>query len=158
MWKRCSAARRRRWRRSSHGSELEDEYSRLCGDVNTPANSLGVRVVHSTQPVSDSVGSAVNLDSSHGSELEDEYSRLCGDVVANANAKFETRLAGVFDALLSSDSKHLGSGSLSPADAARILNLAAAGCKRGAKDAKEFEQRIRSPVSISYYRLSGNLE
>lgn len=88
------------------------------------------------------------LDSSHGSELEDEYSRLCGDVVANANAKFEARLAGVFDALLSSDSKHLGSGSLSPADAARILNLAAAGCKRGAKDAKEFEQRIRSLVGI----------
>ena len=88
------------------------------------------------------------LDSSHGSELEDEYSRLCGDVVANANAKFEARLAGVFDALLSSDSKHLGSGSLSPADAARILNLAAAGCKRGVKDAKEFEQRIRSLVGI----------
>ena len=88
------------------------------------------------------------LDSSHGSELEDEYSRLCGDVVANANAKFEARLAGVFDALLSSDSKHLGSGSLSPADAARILNLAAAGCKRSAKDAKEFEQRIRSLVGI----------
>ena len=88
------------------------------------------------------------LDSSHGAELEDEYSRLCGDVVANANAKFEARLAGVFDALFSSDSKHLGSGSLSPAGAARILNLAAAGCKRGVKDAKEFEQRIRSLVGI----------
>ena len=88
------------------------------------------------------------LDSSHGSELEDEYSRLCGDVVANANAKFEARLAGVFERLLSRDSKHLGSGSLSPADAARILNLAAAGCKRGVKDAKEFEQRIRSLVGI----------
>ena len=88
------------------------------------------------------------LDSSHGSELEDEYSRLCGDVVANANAKFEARLAGVFEGLLSSDSKHLGSGSLSPADAARILNLAAAGCKRGVKDAEEFEQRIRSLADI----------
>ena len=88
------------------------------------------------------------LDSSHGSELEDEYSRLCGDVVANANAKFEARLAGVFEGLLSSGSKHLGSGSLSPADAARILNLAAAGCKRSVKDAKEFERRIRSLVGI----------
>ena len=88
------------------------------------------------------------MDSSHGSELEDEYSRLCGHVVAKANAKFEARLAGVFDALFSSDSKRLGSGSLSPAGAARILNLAAAGCKRGVKDAEEFEQRIRSLVDI----------
>ena len=88
------------------------------------------------------------LDSSHGSELEDEYSRLCGDVVATANAKFEARLACVFETFLSSDGKQPGSGSLSPVEAACILNLAAAGCKRGVKSAKAFEQRIRSLADI----------
>lgn len=88
------------------------------------------------------------LDSSHGAELEDEYSRLCGDVVADANVKFEARLTAVFEMLQNGGKKRRGAHPVPAAEAARLLNLAAAGCKRGATDVKQFERRIRGLAAI----------
>jgi hypothetical protein len=88
------------------------------------------------------------VESDHGSELEDEYSRLCGDVVANANRQFEGRLKAVFEQVQAhAKTGHVLHG-VTPADAATILNLAAAGCKRRVKDVTQFEQRIRGLASI----------
>jgi len=88
------------------------------------------------------------VESDHGSELEDEYSRLCGDVVANANRQFEARLTAVLEQVEADAKTGHGLQGVTPADAATILNLAAAGCKRRVKDVMQFEQRIRGLASI----------
>ena len=82
------------------------------------------------------------VESQHGAELYDEYSRLCGDVVTQFHERFESMLASELRSAARRGEIDLKRSGLTGANAAELLNLAAAGLKRGAHDLKSFETRV----------------
>ena len=92
--------------------------------------------------------------SPHGDELFDEFTRLCGDVVLDSHARF---LALLSTALTASREEEidLKTAGVTAKGAAEILNLGAAGLKRGAPDLATFRKRVRSFVSVFIAGLRG---
>jgi len=88
------------------------------------------------------------VQSPHGQELHDEYSRLCGDIVADSHIRFQAMLASTLSNAARRGEIDLKKAKLSAAAAAELLNLAAAGLKRGAKDPKVFERRVRKLAGV----------
>ena len=82
------------------------------------------------------------VESQHGAELYDEYSRLCGDIVTQFHERFESLLASALRNAARRGEIDLKESGLSGAAAAELLNLGAAGLKRGAHDLKSFETRV----------------
>ena len=78
----------------------------------------------------------------HGAELHDEYSRLCGDIVTQSHQRFETMLASALRKASRLGEIDLKNGGHTASAVAELLNLAAAGLKRGAMDSKRFENRV----------------
>lgn len=88
------------------------------------------------------------LDSPQGAELEDEYSRLCGDVVSAYSKKFNDLLMLSIDAADGAGQLDLAGLGLSAERLATVLNLSAAGCKRGCTNMSEYSQRIADLVNL----------
>ena len=92
---------------------------------------------------------ALVLESPQGAELEDEYCRLCGDVVADYSKKFNDQLKLCVDLAELSGEIKLAGGSLTSVRVATVLNLSAAGCKRGCTNMGEYHERILSLVGMT---------
>jgi AcrR family transcriptional regulator len=88
------------------------------------------------------------VESQHGAELYDEYSRLCGEVVIQSQKRFESMLASTLRSAARTGEIDLKKNGLSAANAAELLNLSAAGLKRGASDMKSFETRVRRLAKV----------
>lgn len=92
---------------------------------------------------------ALVLESPQGAELEDEYCRLCGDVVIDYSKKFNDQLKLCIDLAESSGELDLSGRSLTPDRVATVLNLSAAGCKRGCTTMGEYHERVVSLVEMT---------
>ena len=92
------------------------------------------------------------LDSPQGAELEDEYGRLCGDVVSAYSKKFNDQLVLSIEAAAGAGQLDLAGHGLSAERLATVLNLSAAGCKRGCTNMSEYHERI---VDLVYLLIGG---
>ncbi len=92
---------------------------------------------------------ALVLESPQGAELEDEYSRLCGDVVIGYSKKFNDQLRLCVDLAELSGELDLAGRGLTSDQVATVLNLSAAGCKRGCTNMGEYQERILSLVAMT---------
>jgi AcrR family transcriptional regulator len=88
------------------------------------------------------------LDSAQGAELEDEYCRLCGDVVIDYSRRFKDQLKLCIDLAASSGELDLSDRDLTADRVATVLNLSAAGCKRGCVTMDEYSKRIEDLVEM----------
>jgi AcrR family transcriptional regulator len=88
------------------------------------------------------------LNSAQGAELEDEYCRLCGDVVIDYSRRFKDQLKLCIDLAASSGELDLSDRDLTADRVATVLNLSAAGCKRGCVTMDEYSQRIEDLVEM----------
>ena len=93
--------------------------------------------------------------SPHGDELFDEFTRLCGDVVLDSHARFPALLSTALNAASREEEIDLKTAGVTGKGAAEILNLGAAGLKRGAPDLATFRKRVRSFVSVFIAGLRG---
>ncbi|MBT3564129.1 TetR/AcrR family transcriptional regulator [Pseudomonadales bacterium] len=94
-------------------------------------------------------------ESHHGDELFDEYSRLCGDIVHDSHARFQALLASALNAASGSGDIDLKKAGITGKAAAEILNLGAAGLKRGAPDLAIFRKRIKNFTKAFIVGLGG---
>ena len=94
-------------------------------------------------------------ESLHGDELFDEYSRLCGDIVHDSHARFQALLASALNAASGSGDIDLKKAGITGKAAAEILNLGAAGLKRGAPDLAIFRKRIKNFTKAFIVGLGG---
>ena len=88
------------------------------------------------------------LESVEGAELENEYSRLCGDVVADYSKKFGGQLAKSIDSANTAGKIDLAAQELTSERIATLLNLSAAGCKRGCTSMSDYQKRIEDLVHL----------
>jgi AcrR family transcriptional regulator len=88
------------------------------------------------------------LESGQGAELEDEYCRLCGDVVIDYSRRFKDQLELCIDIAVSSGELDLTDRDLTADRIATVLNLSAAGCKRGCVTMDEYFRRIEDLVTM----------
>ena len=86
------------------------------------------------------------LDSAQGAELE--YFRLCGYVVIDYSRRFKDQLKLCIDLAASSGELDLSDRDLTSDRVAIVLNLSAAGCKRGCVTMDEYSQRIEDLVEM----------
>ena len=94
-------------------------------------------------------------ESQHGDELFDEYSRLCGDIVLDSHARFQALLASALNVASGNGDIDLKKAGVTGKAAAEILNLAAAGFKRGAPDLVIFRKRIKNFTKVFIAGLGG---
>ena len=94
-------------------------------------------------------------ESHHGDELFDDYSRLCGDIVLDSHARFQALLASALNAASGKGDIDLKKAGITGKAAAEILNLAAAGFKRGAPDLAIFRKRIKNFTKVFIVGLGG---
>ena len=94
-------------------------------------------------------------ESQHGDELFDEYSRLCGDIVQESHTRFQALLASALNAASGSGDIDLKKAGITGKAAAEILNLGAAGLKRGAPDLAIFKKRIKNFTKAFIVGLGG---
>ncbi len=88
------------------------------------------------------------LNSAQGAELEDEYCRLCGDVVIDYSRRFKDQLKLCIDLAASSGELDLSDRDFTADRVTIVLNLSAAGCKRGCVTMDEYSQGIEDLVEM----------
>ena len=94
------------------------------------------------------------LDSDKGPELQEEYGRLCGDIVTRSNERFEVLLADFLARLVDAGELDLAPFADAPPQAATVLNLSAAGLKKGARTPEAYQLRVRGLVEALFLGLA----
>jgi AcrR family transcriptional regulator len=95
----------------------------------------------------------VVTQSAHGSEISDENNQLCGDLVRDSQERFRGILKNAMKAAVRADEIDLKSAGLTPATAAELLHLGAAGLKKGAADLATLEKRLNRFIRIFFAGL-----
>lgn len=93
-------------------------------------------------------------DSPHGTELIDENSRLCGELAARSSARLRKLLADALRAAARAGEIDLARVGASPAAAAELLALSAAGLKTGASHRRDFSERLSALLRILFAGLT----
>jgi TetR/AcrR family transcriptional repressor of mexJK operon len=97
---------------------------------------------------------SIVAESPHGAEIIDENSRLCGDIESSSSARLRAILVAALKAGAASGEINLKGAGLTPASAAELLQLSAAGLKQGAADPSTFNTRIHKLIRVFFAGLN----